>query len=584
MRSVPLSRRAAAATVLLLLATTGCASLPTSGPVAEGATATPTSSAAPFDFNPSGPRPGASPDEIVDGFLSALQATPVSTQVAEEFLTTQAADVWQPELRTIVYGSRQISSAGSSVELRIQDAFELDRRGRWLGRWDEGRLPFRVTEDGGEWRIEDPPDAMVVPRSHFESRYDTYSLYFLDPSGTVLVPERVYLPRGVQAPTQLVSGLLAGPVPRAGLVERSYFPEGTKLDVGVPVGPDGVARVPLSEQVLDLDEEDLGLAAAQLGWTLGQLPDVEAFQITVDGNPVELPEGGAVVDVDAFGSLDPAVATASRDLFGLQGRKVVQVVGEEQVLATRIPKPVAASWGPARWLGVDMASQQFAMVGRQGSRVLVLGRTEERDVRSAYVGTDVLRPLWDHLGNLWLVDRTAEGSRVVVTHPGRDRVLQRWPLRGGAVRAAALSRDGSRLVVAQDEASGFRLRVFRVARDGSGRPVGLTRPIELTPTPGLRHPVRLGWRDPTTVAVMTRPTATTTRLVLVPADGATDLAGFEPPVDTLFDRGVSLAASPGGPMALNVAVRSGQIHALNAAGRWELDAVDAGIREPTFVG
>ena len=56
-----------------------------------------------------------------------------------------------------------------------------------------------------------PPDAMVIPRSHFQTRYRPYSLYFFDPTGSVLVPEQVHLPRGFQAPTMLVSGLLAGP-------------------------------------------------------------------------------------------------------------------------------------------------------------------------------------------------------------------------------------------------------------------------------------------------------------------------------------------------------------------------------------
>ena len=166
------ARVVAALTCALALA--GCASLPTDGPVEEGAGAAPSASAAPFDFNPPGPRPGADPDEIVSGYLEALQATPVSTRVAKEFLTPQATDAWEPDSRTIVYGGQQTSVLGSDVEVRLSDAFELDRRGRWGGRWgDDGsaRVRFRLTQVDGEWRIQDPPDAMVVPRTHFESRY-----------------------------------------------------------------------------------------------------------------------------------------------------------------------------------------------------------------------------------------------------------------------------------------------------------------------------------------------------------------------------------------------------------------------------
>ena len=565
----------------------GCASLPTSGPVKEGTGADPSTSSALFDFNPSGPNAGATPDEVVSGFLSALQATPVSTRVASEYLTPQAAEAWRPDRSTIVYGAQRTTSSGPIVGVQLKDAFRLDGRGRWRGPWhgsNGGRLELRLAQDHGEWRIADPPDAMVVPRTHFEARFQEYSLFFYDPSGSVLVPEPVYLPRGVQAPTQLVSGLLQGPPAGTQEVERSYFPRGTHLDVGVPIGPNGVARVALSEQVLDLDEADLARAAGQIAWTLGQLHDVTAFQIVVDGNAVEMPGGGTVVDVDSFSNLDPAVSSASPDLFGLRGRGVVQVVGEQEVAATSVPPAWAARIGRPRSLGVDMASQRFAMVGSTGSDVLVVGRSEVRHPRLVYSGTDLLRPMWDRTGDLWLVDRTRSGSRVVVTAHGRAEVLHRWSLPGGRVRAAAMSRDGSRLVVAQRDAGGFRLRVFRVVRDGDGRPARLQAPTDLTGPTGLRRPVQVGWRDPTTVAVLTRPTATTTRLLLFSCDGASELAGFQPSVDTLFDRGTGLAASPGGPMALFVAAHGGQIHALSAAGRWEFDAVDAGIRAPTFVG
>ena len=110
---------------------------------------------------------------------------------------------------------------------------------------------------------------MVIPQSHFQSRYREYSLYFLDPTGSVLVPEPVYLPWGVQAPTQLVSGLLAGPQlpgnpPREDegqgrtaqrpSVARTFLPAGTRVGVGVPV-VDGVAAVSYTHLTLPTNRE-----------------------------------------------------------------------------------------------------------------------------------------------------------------------------------------------------------------------------------------------------------------------------------------------------------------------------------------
>jgi hypothetical protein len=92
-----------------------------------------------------------------------------------------------------------------------------------------------------------------VSQAHFESEFSQFSLYFFDPSAQVLVPEPVYLPRGAQASTRLVSGLLLGPESPLSRVERTFIPSETALgDISVPVSRDGVADVALSDDVLDL--------------------------------------------------------------------------------------------------------------------------------------------------------------------------------------------------------------------------------------------------------------------------------------------------------------------------------------------
>ncbi len=73
----------------------------------------------------------------------------------------------------------------------------------------------------------------------------------------MLVPEPVYVPRGRQAPTLLVAGLLKGPRPGVG-AERTVLPKGTSLDgISVPVSREGTAEVPLSDQVLEIDDDQL---------------------------------------------------------------------------------------------------------------------------------------------------------------------------------------------------------------------------------------------------------------------------------------------------------------------------------------
>ena len=574
----------------------GCSPLPDSGPVEAGEGPAATSSAAPFDFNPPGPVSGAGRAEVVAGFLRALQASPVSTKVAEEFLTAEAAASWRPELRTIVHSGQQVVTRDRAVAVRLDAAFELDRTGRWVDDRASGptgrpgtdgsdrTLDFDLARRDGEWRISGLPDATAIPRSHFEARYREYFVPFFDATGSLLVPEQVYLPWGVQAPTLLVSALLSGPEESNRAVERSYFPPSTRLGVGVPVRDDGVAEVPLSRHVLDLGKEQLDLALAQLAWTLGQVAEVESFQVTVDGSPLDLPGGRNVVDVDAWPEHAPWVASASSDLFGVRDGTVVQVVDGSEIATVALPPSLRR----ARSLGVDMAGQQSAVVTGSGDTVVLLPRTAGESARpaTAYQGTDLLRPMWDHTGRLWLVDRTEGAPTVLFSHFGRATQVPAPGLGGEQVLAAALSRDGTRMALALAGSGrvGDRLVLARVVREASGEPVRLTRPTALsTPLP-LRRVQEIAWRDPTTVAVLTRPSRTTSEVVLASADGSSGPINLDAALDVLFEGGVSLAASPAVPLTLVVGGRDGGLHALDAQGRWDLDAVPTGLRLPAFVG
>lgn len=589
----------AGAALMATAVTAACSPLPESGPVEVGAAPAPSASAAPFDFNPPGPIQGADRQEVVVGFLRALQATPLGTQVAEEFLTTEAADSWRPEQRTIVYnGYRVVPRPGvpTEVALRLAESFELDRTGRWVGAGSgqpaaleeeagaDRTLEFRLAKEEDEWRIAALPDAMIIPESHFEARYREYYLPFFDATASVLVPELVYLPWGVQAPTRLVDGLLSGPADAGRAVQRTFFPPSTRMGVGVPVLEDGVAEVPLSRHVAELGEEQLELAMAQLAWALGQIPEISRFRVTVDGTPIELPGGVNTLDVDAYPEYAPSVASASSDLFGIREGTVVQIVEDSEIDAAVLP----ARLRNPRSMGVDLAGQRFAVVPSSGDRVVVLSRATEEapPPTTVHRGSDLLRPMWDHTGRLWLLDRTADGPSIDVHHFGRTRPVPVRGLAGERVLAAALSRDGTRMVAVLAGAgrSGDRLVMMRVVRQASGVPVRLTPPQQLSTPQPLRRVQDVGWRDPTTIAVLTRPSRTTSEVVLASADGSSGPISLDSTLDVLFEPGVAMAASPGTPMALLVAARGGGLHALDVQGRWDLDAVPSGLRLPSFVG
>src|SRR5690349_1756002 len=267
-------RSYALALLAALLLATGCSTLPTSGdvhtrPDGDVEAAGP----APY-FAPPGPTKGDDRAGIVRGFLLAMQANPPSTAVARQFLSDRARSRWKPVHGTIVYNAAPVEAGNEGVVARLSDAHRLDPGGSW----EQGSgsattsITFDLVREDGEWRIDNPPDELAVPASYFSSLFVPFTLYFFDRTGTVLVPRRVYVPRGEQTATNLVRGLLAGPGRALRDVATSAFPSGTVLDLAVVVDDSGLAEVPLGPRTLRMSPLELSRTVAQLARPLRPAP------------------------------------------------------------------------------------------------------------------------------------------------------------------------------------------------------------------------------------------------------------------------------------------------------------------------
>src|SRR5205085_8619315 len=124
----------------------------------------------------------------------------------------------------------------STVRVGLQGAHWVDSRGTWRGKRGTGnvQLGFPMVKEGDEWRIDSVVDALVVPDTWFHDRYRQASVYFLDPTASILVPEQVFV-RIDQVTGSLVQALLDGPGPELDHVVRSFVPEGLTLGLSVPV-------------------------------------------------------------------------------------------------------------------------------------------------------------------------------------------------------------------------------------------------------------------------------------------------------------------------------------------------------------
>ncbi len=501
--------RAVLALLLLALVTAGCTSLPDSGPVvdADGASQVDQTEAAEVNAVP--PARGALAVDVVLGFFKAMTAWPVDTEVASAYLSTPAARDWDPAASTVTYTGQLLpQDENLRVRLPLTDAELIDRDGAWRGRLPapEQMLGLDLTVEDGQYRITNPPDALIVPESWFAQRYRQASVYFFDPSGRILVPEPVYVPRGEQLASTVTTRLLAGPSPALRRVTRSFLPPGLRVEVSVPVSPDGVATVPLAGEPGVQGPEAVERIFAQLAWTLRQDPAVRAIRVTVGEEVLQPPGGSDDYPVENADAYDPNGFPASADLYAVRAGALAVRDGNEL-------SAVAGPFGTGE-LALEAATPNIegshAAGVTDGGTVLVSAAIEsaaseaEEQVARPLLGTDLLPPAWDFADRIWVVDRTARGAVVHAVVDGRDRRLAVPGVSGRDVRAFLVSRDATRFVAVVRTPDGDRLRIGRIEVDDRGALDRVVRTEPILVQRGVQIRIRdIAWTSPTTIALLT---------------------------------------------------------------------------------
>lgn len=572
--SIPVSERVRVGLAVLMLLTgsalAGCATLPESGPVhRESADRPDRPQDAPY-FNPPGPAKDGSPAAIVSGFLVAMQANPLTTSVARTFLSERARTTWQPNQGTIVYEAFTVAPTSTGATVRLADIRRLDARGGWRG-GSPGRsesLDIRLVSERGQWRIDNPVNALVVPTSFFDRSFARFNLYFYDQTGRVLLPDPVFIPRGEQTSTNLVRGLLAGPGRSLAEITRSALPSRTDLDLSVVVTESGVAEVPLSRDVLRASPAELSRAVDQLAWTLRQVPGVDRVRITVGGTPVPLPGGRIDAPVTSGTEFD-AGGTADAQLWGLRGGRVVDLAS---TASGTVDGPLGRPGYSMRSLAVSESPRRIAAVSGNGTTVFVSdaegGSGSAPVARPVVAGTDVLRPSYDMFGDLWLLDRTSRGARVLVVNGGEVRQLRVPGVTGADVSAFSVARDGSRIAVAYAGTPEPPVRVTDILRTDEGIVSGAGRAqVFSSGGPDDARIVDIGWRDPATLAVLARPTTETSQVSFVSADGSPTLPTLVEP--SVF-RGAAQAmvVAPDADLPLLLITPDQRLYTLSGNGNW----------------
>jgi hypothetical protein len=406
------------------LLATGCATVPTQGPIRNSSQdgAAPALGGVGVEARP--PRDNANSLQVVNGFLEAMSDS-AAFDVARQYLAPGAAASWDPESKISVYDQSTATTVTKLAEHRIQLLAPLigtiDRRGSWTPAGSDAKVHFvfELVQVSNQWRVAKAPQGAYLGSNQLDLRLAPRSLYFLNPSKHMLVPDPVFLPINLtpgQAATQLVQELLKGPTSRLGNGVVSAAPPGTTVNVSVPVEL-GVATVALSDSAGSLVEQDRQRLAAQIAWTLRPITD--KVRITVGGAPLLPDEPDILSPRTNFGQYDPDGQDGRmKDLYGLRKGKIQRIQGQDgaqDIAAKPLIDSGLYSQYSAKSFAVNLRGDQGAVVTttRGGKPIVAYGLLDSTnnktdDIKTIPVEDEVRRPSYDSDDNLWILDRADE--------------------------------------------------------------------------------------------------------------------------------------------------------------------------------
>lgn len=474
--------------VAAALVLSACAGLPMSGPVNPGLSAGEDAGSPEFLFRPDEPQPGASPEQIVEGFIRAGSGPgpAANWDVARMFLAPSIRETWNPEASVTIDlpdDREPVSTSEGAVELSLAAVGTVDGAGAYQPDAGVTQLSFRLAQqDDGEWRISEAPDGVVIERDLFSSVFHRYSLTYFDPTYRFLVPDVRWFPT-TNAATRITRALVNGS-PSAWLADavENAFPESVTLArPSVPL-ESGVAQVSLSPESLAVEATTLDRMQTQLEASLASA-GVSAVQMSAASTPLS---AEAVSTRSTRVTGPPLVQT--EDGFGfLAGDELTPIAGLSD--AMELVDPVAIQVSADR----DVAAVRLA--GGEVARVPADSPVTVVDSRSSLINPGV-----DPFGFIWSVPRDQPSALTAFSVSGQQSVVaDAWPA-ASEVIAMAVSRDGTRIAAVLITGGRSEVWIAGIVRGTEAVPVRLGEAVSLGPLTGPGS--ALAWLDDTSVGVL----------------------------------------------------------------------------------
>ena len=555
---------------VVLFVVSGCAAIPTGGPVGKSDPLPPRSNSVNVNFQEFAPVDGASPESIIRGFIESGTGINDDFQVARQYLTPGLAQSWAPDKRTLVYADTFSVAPGvdkDTYNLTFEVASAVDGTGVLTPAHPGSteQLAMQLVQVEGQWRIAKTPDGLVLSEATFQTLFSPFSLYFFDPTYTYGVPDVRWLAgRSSRTSTSIVKAMLNGPAPYLKGAVVSAFPNGIALERdSVPV-TGGVARIGLTAgPVLATSVKQRQQMRAQLLTTLQRsLNTVTEVKFLADEREIDMGGPGDIAGPMIVENAVPPtqVALAKNELVTFDGTKIAPI-------PNMVPVQDLLPAVPA----VSYAGRNFAFRAGAGNQVysVVPGQQPVLAIAGVALSPPSFAP------NGWLWSAAGDGSGTVIAIKpdeagalGQPVVMTVPWLVGQQVSTLRISRDGTRALVIS-EANGVNMVSITGLFKTGDVPKELTDPLILVhsdaPTLGV-------WAGESSVAVMA-PSATGPVAIQI-----LDLARQPVRMDQL--RGVEWISAGSG--VRNVHAQTASEFYSNVGNSWSVVAKE--LRQASFAG
>jgi len=540
-RPVPVRRRktargiwrAAAAAGLAAVLVSACATVPDSGSAQAGKAAL-TAGGQGQDFLQLiavPPKPGWSPKQIVAGFLAACASFANSHAIAREYLDPTVRDSWAPRRAVTVVGAGlkvgqahtfpHIAGAANNQTDKVKAAGEkvatLSDTGQYRGTTGSGSDPFkRATTSSsyqfklykidGQWRINNPPDQLLITKADFQRVYAPRNLYYVASRAHVLVPDPVFVPlqaTSSELAVKLVTALLRNPEGWLAHGVITAFPRGAKL-LRVAIN-DGVATIDLGGSAASATQPQLSAMTSQLVSTLagpsyGQSA-IQSVQLEINGHT----RGSASASGGRSGLSVPR-EPADAPLYSVTAGGAVQRRTASDPVAHSVPGEAGEGRVPMTSIAVSPRGSYVAGVSRS-RKIVYYGAMRPGAGLASWrpYGGSVTSLSWDVGGELWV----AASNGVWLLVPGDNGKMKPAPAPGlglpnhSVVSQLRVAPDGVRvaMIVHGPLGQGSGLLLAAITRGPNDNvTLGPLVPIGTD----LHDPTQLTWYDANNLIALSR--------------------------------------------------------------------------------